>query len=200
MARHLSAPPRLTTPSSHDPAAERPDVEAGREVESEADESEVHRDQRSERELLDGLLCLLQLGILGLCNDPGHESAEQWRHTEHEADTADYLAYDPRLAEPREHVAEAMRSGEEDGEGQKNMPSICGRIGHGRQPCDLTDGESRGFGREQGAGSRAGRRVAATPSDPRVAAAPLFSRRAGLVAARLDPCRQGTPDALAARP
>src|SRR6267154_1927160 len=119
MARHLSAPPRLTTPSSDDPAAERPDVEAGRELESETDESEVHRDQRSEGELLDGLL--------------------------------------------------------------------CGRIGHGRQPCDLTDGESRGFGRKQGAGSRAGRRVAATPSDPRVAAAPLFSRRAGLVAAQLEP-------------
>ena len=129
---------------------------------------------------------------------PGLERRATAPRTEHPS--ADYLAYDPRLAEPREHVAEAMCSGEEDGEGQENMTSIGGRVGHGRQPCELTDGESRGFGREQGAGSRAGRSVAATPSDPRVAAAPLFSRRAGLVAARLNPRRQGTPDALAARP
>src|SRR5439155_12994445 len=86
---------------------EEQDVEAGREVESEADESEVHRNQRGERELLDGLLRLLQLGVLGLGKDAGHEGSEQWRHTEHEGDTADQEHHDEeesRRAAPVDEV------------------------------------------------------------------------------------------------
>src|SRR5882762_8948143 len=53
---------------------------------------------------------------------------------------------------------------------------------------ELTDRASRGSSREQGAGSRAGRAASQQHlQDPRVAAARLFSRRAGLVAARLKP-------------